>query len=263
MPQTDADFSNYTDLLELSDGKVLGKLLTIDKQSARVLFSRHLGSWSSPAAIAAYVENTLPNLLGDQLVATIAGFSAICVRLDKLVFQSMWSSFGVAFMTLVLLLAIVSRNLLVALTCVFSTVVALGTVFGIIGLVGKPIDVCMAPLSGLGVIIGGLTGIPLFVRYQQSGLGLGERPFTKLKRASIECIPEVISLTLICALAMGSLVFSGLRTIGALGIWSALLACVATVTQTLVLPALLSYFCKENDASTETSKIPENPKSAA
>ena len=263
MPQTDADFSNYTDLLELSDGKVLGKLLTIDKQSARVLLSRHLGSWSSPSAIAAYVENTLPNILGDQLTATIAGFGAICVRLDKLVFESMWSSFGVAFITLALLLALVSRSLLVALTCVFSTVIALGAVFGIIGLVGKPIDVCMAPLSGLGVIIGGLIGIPFFLRYQLSGLSHGDTRFTKLRRACIESIPEVISLTLICALAMGSLVFSGLRTIGALGIWSALLACVATITQTLVLPALLSYFCKEDAALMEIGETHESPKSAA
>ena len=263
MPQTEGDFSNYTDLLELSDGKMLGKLLTIDKQSARVLLSRHLGSWSSPAAIAAYVENTLPTVLGDKLSATIAGFGAICIRLDKLVFESMWSSFIVAFSTLVLLLALLSRNLLVSLTCVFSTVVALGAVFGIIGLVGRPIDVCMAPLSGLGVIIGSLTGIPLFVRYQQSGLSFGETAMTKMRRASIDSIPEVLSVTLICALAMGSLVFSGLRTIGALGMWSALLACVATVTQTLVLPALLSFFCAKNDSSTDIRIASEKLDSAA
>ena len=121
----------------------------------------------------------------------------------------------------------------------------------------------MAPLSGLGVIIGGLIGIPFFIRYQQSGLSYGETAFNKLRRACIESIPEVISLTLICALAMGSLAFSGLRTIGALGFWSALLACVATIMQTLVLPALLSYFCEEDAVLMEIGETPETPKSAA
>ena len=175
---------------------------------------------------------------GQPLRAYLTGEPMLDVAFSRAVDRNQWSSLAIALAGVLLVLLFAQRSLVAAILSTLPAVMALGVVFGVLGLIGKPIDLGTS-LVGSMVTSSGADFAMHYIWY------LRRQPASQVvPRVG----PVILTTAIVLGLAMGVMMLGAsppLRLFGALAAAGMLLSATFTF---LLVPALLG-------------KLPEEPTS--
>ena len=242
MPTKASEVSDYTELMELSDGKAMGKLLSPDKRLARVSFSRHLGSTLPFTAWQTYLRTTLTEHLGTGISAEESGSAGLASHLIKLVRKQLPLTLGLTFAVIVIMLALSSRSATVVVAALCSMLVAVAVMLIVGALSGRQLDIsCL----GLGVVaataIGAVTA-PLLARDSRLRPTEGRVSQQGLEDAGTV---DALLMAVVSASSYFSLLAGTLESTKTLGIMAGAAVLAAGMAGLLVFPAVLGRLAPE------------------
>ena len=253
MPEKEEDYKNYADLLELSDGKMLGKMLTIDKSRARMMISRRLVGWDVPDANA-FIDEEIPKIARGEMDFKVAGLAGFIRELDKICrSHSEGLMYGFALM-LALVAGVASRSL--AMAGIMSSVTLLSYGVPMIGakLIGIPLDMStVVGQSSIALVC--LTAMgPIIASFRRPKSKHGDSSRSHLWQAAVDGAPEVLASAPLIGIICASLWFSGIWAFGRLGF----LVFGSAVCAASVLAILLPLMTRTHDSQNASSSKREN-----
>jgi predicted RND superfamily exporter protein len=253
MPEKEEDYKNYADLLELSDGKMLGKMLTIDKSRARMMISRRLVGWDVPDANA-FIDEEIPKIARGEMDFKVAGLAGFIRELDKICrSHSEVLMYGFVLM-LALVAGVASRSL--AMAGIMSSVTLLSYGVPMIGakLIGIPLD--MSTVVGQSsVALVCLTAMaPIIASFRRPKSKHGDSSRAHLWQAAVDGAPEVLASAPLIGIICASLWFSGIWAFGRQGF----LVFGSAVCAASVLAILLPLMTRTHDSQNASSSKREN-----
>ena len=228
MPDSDGDITSYTELMQLGDGQLISKFMTIDNQSIRAFVSRRLVGNATAADLSAFLSQHAATHLGPDVEVALAGFAVVCARLDALSSQGLVSSFALSILALGAVIALRTRSVMRTLAGLTACLVPVSLVTVALGLAQFHIDVSLVPIGTLAVLVSGWLMLPHIESVGRPGDN-GDAALDSWLRLAI-LIPVLASLTA-----------SPLRSISETGILTALIASVAAMAQVTIAPALSGF----------------------
>ena len=242
MPTKASEVSDYTELMELSDGKAMGKLLSPDKHLARISISRHLGSPLPFSAWQTYLRTTLTEHLGPGISAEESGSAGLASHLIKVVRKQLPLTLALTLAIIVIMLALWSRSAVIVAAALCSMLVAVAIMLIVGALSGRQLDIsCL----GLGVIaataIGGVTA-PLLAPYSRLRPMEGRTSQLHLEGAGAA---DTLLMALVSAASYWSILVGTLESTKTLGLMAGAAVLAAGVAGLLVFPAVLGRLAPE------------------
>ncbi|MEN9834399.1 MAG: hypothetical protein RL011_592 [Pseudomonadota bacterium] len=237
MPEKEEDYKNYADLLELSDGKMLGKILTLDKTRARVMVSRRLQGWDVPSADR-FMDEDIPKLANGQVKFEVAGLAKFVQELDNICDDISRKMILIFIAVASLIAAVGSRSLLLTAVVAVVSLMAHLTPYLVAKLTGQPIEFSITVGHSLIAIVV-LTAIcPLVAAFRNESSKSGKSSLNRLWQAAVDSAPEVLVTTPLIGGIAACLWFSDLGILSRLGLQVLASALCVTVSITLLLPIL-------------------------
>ncbi|MBM4251390.1 MAG: hypothetical protein FJ146_05430 [Deltaproteobacteria bacterium] len=255
MPEKEEDYKNYADLLELSDGKMLGKMVTIDKLRARMMVSRRLVGWDVARANA-FIDNDIPQIANGTIDFKVAGLAGFIRSLDD-----MCRGYRENLMyACVILLALVAGTM--------AHSFALGGILGLLTLGAYVVPMIGMHIAGSPINLSAVFGqscvalaclaavAPIVIAFHNPLRSQGTSWRHQLWQAAVYGAPEVLVNAPLIGLIFANLWFSGLAIFGHLGMHILASSMGIAILLALALPLVTGVPEKKSDVGSSQDHKP-------
>lgn len=246
MPEKEEDYKNYADLLELSDGKMLGKMLTIDKLHARMMVSRRLIGWDVARANA-FIDTDIPQIANGTIDFKVAGLAGFIRSLDDLCRGYRENLMYACVILLALVAGTMARSF--ALGGIMGMFILGAYVVPMIGMhiASAPINLSAVFGQSCVALVCLAAVAPIVITFHNPVGSQGGSWRHQLWQAAVYSAPEVLVNAPLLGLIFANLWFSGLAIMGNLGMHVLASAVGISVLLALVLPLLTGMPAKKSD----------------
>jgi predicted RND superfamily exporter protein len=233
-----------------------------DSEAGRSYVSRQDSTLTLRIACRAFVQGSekLHELLQqvERLAAeclpqknvTITGLAPFFVQIDRYVVRSQINSFGVALLTTLLLLSILSRSWRLGLLAMAVNVLPVLLVLGFMGWAGIPLDISTVMIASIAIGIVVDDTIHFLYRYRQE-MRASRGVMEGVKRAFDVVGSPILSLSIVIAGGFFVMAPSRFAPTSYFGLLSGLTVIIAVSGDLILLPALINVF--RNFAAPKTS----------
>ena len=237
LPQDPAVIDQY--LLLLDGVEQMRDVLSEDRRSANIVLRLDDNASSEISSIAAWVDDwwTRKGLAGYS--ATTSGIMYEFGKAqDEIAFGGL-RGLAIALFAIGTVLALVFRDMRVALMALVPNAIPVFMAFGFMGLAGIPVDaatVCLGSIA-LGVAVDDTMHVAAgFVSRLRSGM----KPLEAIDGTLAQVIPALVATTLAIGVGFGVLALSGFTLVRNLGLLMASAVVVCLAADLLLFPALVT-----------------------
>ena len=237
--------------LEEGHSADLRRLVTPDYRLGRLVLTGEMRSARELGLLLGRVDEIAAAHFEGLAEVEPAGYPPLYVRIVERVTTAQTTSFVTALLLVFGLLALVLRDLRLALVAMPANLFPVLVVFGTMGWLGIPLDVATATVAAivLGIAVDDTIHLLVHVR-----MGLAEHgPREALLRSARGAGRSVVVTSLVLALGFSVLLFASVQTVFAFGLLTALAALGALVGDLVLLPLALrlAYGASVSGSSTD------------
>ncbi|MEZ6058455.1 MAG: MMPL family transporter [Planctomycetaceae bacterium] len=215
--------------------------VAIDDEVWRIRAQSAIMTDTPYAVLLAKMETAITEATVDapDIVHTITGMVPSFQRTQQAVVDSLIRSFGIAFITIAIVMVIVLRSFWSGLLAMLPNLQPVALVFGFISLIGVPVDIgtMITASVALGIAVDGTLHLLTWFR---DGIRHGLSREDAIAKALAQCAPAMWQTSATIAIGMAMLGFADLLLVSRFGLLMAALVSMALFADIVYLPALLS-----------------------
>lgn len=191
---------------------------------------------------------------------TFTGIAPLLKQAQYEIFDGFWKSFAMAFVIITCVMALALQSIRAAIIAMIPNLTPILIVFGVLGWVGKKIDIGMMMTGSvaLGIAVDGTFHyLALYNKYYRSGKNREESAEIALRHAGA----PIAQAALICGVGMLAMTISNFRPTVNFGFLMANLLAAALIGDLVLLPALMALGGKKRSKAALNAAQSEDQKS--
>lgn len=238
IPEMRTDILDY---YELGEADVLDRIVSPDKNEARISFLSKWDTNETAQRIHTYIVDYMQKTLGNDFSYKITGLSSMYLNMEFKLKASQRNSFIVALCIISLMMFVVCRKFWLTLICMIPNVLPIAMTMGLMGWLGIPLDVSTIMIASITLGIAVDDTIHIITWYTRNMAIAKDRKEALMKTFRDVGKPVVIT-SVVLFIGFFVLILGTIKPTQAFGVLTAFAMLFALLGDIVFLPALLVFF---------------------
>ena len=258
VPDDDDDVENLISLLERSGhASVLEDWIADDKQTLRLTAMTRMASARDFMHIADRARDVIQTEMGDGVDVAKGGYLPLYSQIIMHTLGDQIKSFGLAFLMVFLVIALVLRSWRYALAAIPPNLLPVALVLGVMGFSGVRLDIATVTVAAvvLGIIVDDSVHVLYGLRRELAAGRSFENAIRKVARAAGVA---VVSTSFVFAAGFFVIALAGSNAVANPGLLTTVAVVAALVMDLVMLPAFASFLFQNQQAKESRAKQQES-----
>ena len=237
VPDTPELVAQYLLMIE---GRALGDCVDFASSSAQVVVRHSLSGSRARAALLGRIDEHVAASFAPPVRVRYTGEAVLLTNASDYIAINEVQSLAYAFIVIALIHAWMFRSVHSGALSLVPNVVPALAVFGLMGLLGTPLDVGTAPVASVALGIAVDDTVHFLEEYRAQRRLHADQRTAILEAVAVQARP-IVHVSVVLALGFGALVLSNFGTLARFGLFSAFVMLMAMACELVVTPVVLSW----------------------
>ena len=235
VPETPEQVAQYLLMLE---GRELGDLIDFSAATAQVVVRHDHSGSRELSALLRRLDEYLPEHFPPPLRVRYTGDEVLLTSANDYMVTNEIQGLGYSFVLIALIHAWLFRSLRAGLLSLIPNAIPALSVFGLMGLLGVPLDVGTASIASVAIGIAVDDTVHFFEEYRERRHHADTREAI-LQALSAQARP-IVFVSVVLALGFSILALSNFKTLANFGLFSAFVMLIAMIAELMLSPVVMS-----------------------